>query len=156
LEVIKAAEFIPDDVEIVITGKFISKVDPTKIPNNVKLLGYLSEEDFWETMISSDIIMDLTTRENCLVCGAYEGVSLNKPLIISNTEVSRDYFYKGCVYVDSEFSSIAAGIIDAVKRISVLNKEVADLKGELENQWVMYADNLKILINERSVSNSKI
>jgi glycosyltransferase involved in cell wall biosynthesis len=145
-EVVDAAKFIPPDINILITGKYESKLDPSDVADNVKLLGYLSDEDFWETLRSSDIVMDLTTRDDCLVCGAYEGIALKKPLILSNTEATRKYFYKGCVYVDPNPVAIAAGIICAIKNIPSLEDEVADLKEELDRQWYTSLCNLRMKI----------
>ncbi len=145
-DVIKAAALIPDDIIIMITGNYNNKVDPAGLPGNVRLLGYLPEDHYWATLRSSDLVMDLTTRDDCLVCGAYEGLSLLKPLILSNSQASRNYFYKGCVYVDSDPNSIASGIRKAVHDFFQLQHEVADLKDELDSSWKKYADTLKVQI----------
>lgn len=142
-EVIAAAALIPADITIMITGNFKNRVNPVGLPKNVLLLGYLPEEDYWAALGASDLVMDLTTRDDCLVCGAYEGVALCKPLILSDSEVSRNYFYKGCVYVDSTPESIANGIRSAVKNSAQLKNDAADLKDELEKSWEMYADAFK-------------
>jgi len=141
-DVITATSLLPDTICVHVTGKYANKVDPVNVPKNLCLLGYLSEEKFWETLSSCDLVMDLTTRQDCLVCGAYEGISLQKPLVLSDTEMLREYFSKGCVYVDSNPESIAAGILLAVEQYSHLKEEICELKVELEKDWNERADKL--------------
>jgi glycosyltransferase involved in cell wall biosynthesis len=150
-EVIEAARLLPDDVLIYITGKYQGKVEPLLMPKNVKILGYVSEETFWAMLTSADIIMDLTLREGCLVCGAYEGVALLKPLILSDTRVLRSYFNDGCVYVKPDVSSIASGILEAIDCIDNLHFGISKLKGEIEVEWKAKIRDLQILIKDITI-----
>ena len=134
-EVIQAAKILPSDVMIYITGKYKGKVTESQVPENVKLLGFISEEDFWALLSSVDYIMDLTLREGCLVCGAYEGVALSKPLILSDTQTLRSYFSKGCVYVKPTAESIAAGIQIIIKDRTVFESDIKELKESLTTSW---------------------
>ena len=153
-EVIKAASLLPPTFKIYITGKFKNKVDPLNIPSTVTLLGFVPDKSFFELLISADVIMDLTTREDCLVCGAYEGVALHQPLILSNTIALRHYFYKGCTYVDPTADSIAKGIVDAHKNLTTLRSDIALLEGEIEQKWAsdfeVFKQKITPLINKRS------
>lgn len=148
-EVFAAARLVSPTTMIYTTGKFQGKINSDDVPSNIRLLGFVSEKTYWELLIASDVIMDLTTRENCLVCGAYEGVSLSKPLILSNTSATRSYFTKGCVYVDSNASSIAKGIQIAQEKQAVLKKEIQDLKKEIEKGWEQSFLHLKSSIENR-------
>lgn len=135
LEVIEAAKYLGDEYRIYFTGNFKGKVDLEKLPKNIELLGYLSEEAYWDTLNSADAIMDLTTRDDCLVCGAYEGLSLEKPLILSDTSVNRDYFSIGCVYVDANYRSICEGICECFSKYREHQEQIATLKQVLEGEW---------------------
>ena len=73
IEVIEAARQIPKDICIYFTGNHRNRLDGVRIPENVRLLGFLPEEEYWSLLSSCDLIMDLTKWEWCLVCGAYEG-----------------------------------------------------------------------------------
>lgn len=135
-EVLKAATLIGEDVVIYFTGKYHGKVKPTDIPTNVRLLGFVSEEKYWTYLKSADIIMDLTLRENCLVCGAYEAVALCKPLILSDTCALRSYFNSGCLFVrPTVSSSIACGIQEAVRSVVQLQSDVVLLHNNLQASW---------------------
>jgi hypothetical protein len=134
-QVFEAARLISPDVFIYTTGKYQGKIDSTMVPANVKLLGFISESDFWSILSTADFIMDLTLREGCLVCGAYEGVALKKPLILSDTKALRTHFSKGCVYVQPTAESIAAGINHIIVNRQSFQSDINDLKVDLINKW---------------------
>ena len=134
-EVLDAARMIPGDVMIYITGKCQGKVDPHCVPGNVKLVGFLPDDEFWALLFSSDFIMDLTLREGCLLCGAYEGVSILKPLILSDTKALRSYFSEGSVYVAPNPESIAKGVLDAIRDVEELRFGIGRLRERLKDAW---------------------
>jgi glycosyltransferase involved in cell wall biosynthesis len=149
LEVIEAARSLPADVMIYVTGKYKGKIDEAvSIPENLKLLGFIPDEDFWALLSSADFILDLTLREDCLVCGAYEGVALGKPLILSDTKALRTYFHRGCAYVSSTSESISAGIRKAIEQREVLNAEVSRLKEEINKTWDGTLENFKMMVGD--------
>ena len=146
-EVIKSARYIEKSVKIIITGNYIGKVNTNQISRNVFLTGYLQENLYWLLLKKADIVMDLTTRDHCLVCGAYEALSVNKPLILSNTQVNRNFFYKGCVYVDSDHQSIAKGIKRALTIQDKLEQDIFHLKKDLLWKWEEQATYVKKVID---------
>ena len=58
------------------------------------------KDEYVSMLYSVDATIDLTNRENCLVCGAYESVAAGKPMILSKTQALMEYFNKGAVYVE--------------------------------------------------------
>lgn len=136
-EVIKAALLLDKTTCIYITGnsKGREKNLGLAIPENIILTGYLSEENFVEMLFSSDIVMDLTTREDCLVCGAYEAVAAEKPLILSDTEALRQYFYKGVLYTDNTAQNLAELINKSIKNKDNLTCEILELKNQISTEW---------------------
>lgn len=133
--VFEAAGMLPSDVLIYCTGKYQGRVDPSSAPANVKFLGFVGEEEFWSHLVSCDCIMDLTFRENCLVCGAYEAVAVGKPLILSDTEALKQYFSAGCVYVKPTAGSIAQGIRTALQQRESLRNDMIRLRQILDGKW---------------------
>jgi glycosyltransferase involved in cell wall biosynthesis len=143
-EVIRTAQLLPEDTVIYITGKYTGIVDANTLPANVCLTGFVPDATYWALLSSADLVMDLTLREGCLVCGAYEAVALSKPLILSNTKALRSYFNQGCVYVEPNSVSIAAGVIEARKKIESLREDMGGLKRRIEASW---KEELKELTN---------
>jgi len=147
-EVISSASKIPNNYYLYITGNNKKMKCDIEVPTNVRLVGYVPDEEYWSLLHGADIIMDLTTRENCLVCGAYEGVALEKPLILSNTFATREYFSAGCIYVDPTVDSIVAGIKECVNKKNILLREQKELNAKLKNEWLAEVDQLKAKLME--------
>jgi glycosyltransferase involved in cell wall biosynthesis len=135
-ELIKAAALLPPDYKLSITGR--PKLDRhgiTAVPPNVELTGFLPEERYVELIGHADVIVDLTTRDNCLVCGAYEALALHKPLVVSDTAALRALLGKAAVYCMNQAASIAAAIAHAGTQIDKLALEARLRKGELITEW---------------------
>ncbi|WP_054031615.1 glycosyltransferase [Desulfatitalea tepidiphila] len=143
MDVIKASKLLPPDITIHITGRYNNIIDAISVPDNVTLLGFIPEQDYWALLNSADLVMDLTLRENCLVCGAYEAMALSKPLILSNTKALREYFSSGCIYVDASAESIASGVKQASANIENLQYGISTLKSNLEKDWIGRIEALK-------------
>ena len=147
LEVFEAARQMEGRVTIFVTGRYRGR-RPLNVSPNVKFLGFLPDQDFWNMLASADAIMDLTTREHCLVCGAYEAVALGKPQILSDTADLRAYFFKGAAYARPNAASIAEAI-EAVRRDGgKLASEAQQLRGELEVSWQARAADLVAAIEK--------
>lgn len=137
LEVLKAATLLPDDVYVYVTGSSRNREAAfgDTLPPNVVLTGYLSEHEFIAMLYACDVIIDLTTRENCLVCGGYEAVSAERAVILSGTEALRSYFYKGALYTDNTHEDLARRIQEALGSREALIRDVRALKRELIERW---------------------
>lgn len=133
--VIEAARLLNPNIYVHITGKYKGKVNLSDLPHNVKMRGYLAEIDYWSLLHSVDVVMDLTLREGCLVCGAYEAIAINTPLILSNTKATKKYFNDGCVYVDPSPEGIANGVTYALSNLVRLEDGVKRLKSGLQDNW---------------------
>lgn len=136
-EVFRAAAMLPTEFHIYITGKSKGKETTFSIeqPANVTLTGFLSEDQLVCLLQQSDLIMDLTTRDDCLLCGAYEAVSLGKPLLVSDTPVLREYFYRGTLYTNNTANDLAEKIATFPTIKHELLGAVEQLRVELEESW---------------------
>ena len=130
----KIAKNLTDTTHIYITGNSKGKEKEIKggVPENITLTGFLTNEKYDNLIHASDAIMVLTTRDNCLVCGAYEGVAVEKPMVLSETDVLTHHFNKGCVYTDNTSSSIESSIKQLIDNYSNLSLEIKTLKKELK------------------------
>ena len=147
LEVINAAKNIAPSTAIYITGNWekIASELPVDMPNNIILEGFVSDEKFDALLFSADVIMDLTTRVDCMVCGAYEAVSARKPQILSSTKVLQDYFTRASIFTNNDAQSIAAAITTSIDRLEALNAESILFKDELAHRW----DDLRLNIEKQ-------
>ena len=144
-EVIKAANLLSNDIYIYISGK--NELDNKKIATDLVLTGFLPEKDHQNLLRSVDIIMVLTTQEDCLVCGGYEAASAEKPLILSDKKVLRGYFNKGTVFTKNNFQDIARSIDLTIENKTGSKKEIKELKRIRETEWKNKWDNLLEMLN---------
>lgn len=133
LQILSAAERFEHHVDIVFSGNYkkVSNLLPEKLPRNVSFLGFVSEEDFLNHLFSSDFCIDMTKRQDCMVCGAYESISAGKPIILSDTEVQKLYFEKGAVFCGNSCDEIAVGIGEMCAGIERYKTEALELKSEI-------------------------
>lgn len=117
LEVFKAVGELPELVNLYVTGKIPEYIKQMDLPENIKLLGFLSEDDYWEQLYRSHIIIDLTTMPDCLVCGAYEALAIEKPMILSRNSASVQYF-RSAITCNNSLEQIKDSILLCVKGYS--------------------------------------
>lgn len=143
LELLKAAEILDDSVYIYITGKYDkNNIVVRSAPSNVIFTGYLPEDEYWNMLHSVNLTIDLTYRENCLVCGAYESVAAETPMVLSNKVALRNLFSKGVIFSLNNANAIANAIKTALQNEDSLKKEIKELKNELSCTWEKKAANL--------------
>lgn len=134
-EVLEAASLLSSiDIDIYVTGNYRKRLNThtlSKIPQNVKLLGFVSESDYLNYFAGASLVLDLTTRENCLVCGAYEALALRKPAIISDSAVNRDLFKDGFVYTQNDAKSIRDSIEIGLGQLSLLEAAIIKTVSEV-------------------------
>ena len=84
--------------------------------------------DFRAICCFMDIVIVLTDREESALLGAYETVSAETPLVISDTETMRYYFPMGAVFVRNDKEKIKEGIETALAQKEKLAEEIKELK----------------------------
>lgn len=147
-QIIEAARLIDNSSHIYITGNYHKiNINFDRISSNVSLLGYINEYDYVKMLYSIDATIVLTTRENCLLCGAYESVAAGKPMILSGTKALKHFFYKGAVYTEHRPQSIANTIKILKANYETLKNDVISLSQEKNNNWSHLFRNLMSLIN---------
>ena len=125
-----------DDIYLYITGNY-KKIDETirkTVPLNVIFTGYLAEQEFIDMLFSVDAVMVLTTADHCMLCGCYEAVSAEKPLITSDKKVLKDYF-KGAIFVENTPDCIAAGLRQVIDQLEFYRKNMLKLKHGKLIEW---------------------
>lgn len=151
VEVMKAAEALEPGVQVLITGNSRGRERDfgRDLPNNVVLTGFVSEDEFVRLLHEVDMVMDLTTLENCLVCGAYEAVAAGTPLVLSGTQALRAYFNRGVVFTSNDAAGIAHALKTALADRHRLAVEIDQLRHELTESWQRQHMELEAWIAER-------
>jgi len=148
--VLSAARLIPE-ITFAITGnKSRAKGihDLRDIPPNVKLLGFLPTVEFDMLLCNTDAVLGLTIFDGVQVCTANEAVGTLKPLVLSQTDLLKELFYKGAVYVNPRNPlSIAQGCQEAVSRKWELIQEMKSLRGDRNRRWLLQAEKVDATLN---------
>lgn len=136
-EIIEAARRLIGHCHVYVTGspRKVSGIKTDRLPSNLILTGYLSNGDYIMLLRSADIILDLTYMDDCLVCGAYEAVSLEKPVILTDTVALRKYFHRGTVFTENTAQEISEAVRLAISQLPSLREDVKVLKKGLEIEW---------------------
>ncbi len=150
-EVLAAVEKL-DDVQFYITGEVSRAGDrlPTNPPKNVIFTDFLSDEDYFGLMSTSQAVMCLTTRDHTMQRGACEALSMGKPIVTADWPLLRDYFHKGTVYVDNSVDGIQRGVKDMLENFNRYQAEIIDLQKEQQKEW-----GRKIILLETLVRQSR-
>ncbi len=134
--IFNAARNLDESIYIYVSGDYRKASIQTKeLPPNVILTGFLPEVDYVTMLNSVNATIDLTTRENCLVCGAYESVAVEKPMILSDTKAIRDYFCRGVVYTENKSESLTKAILEVLDRKEELSSKIKEFKSMKKAEW---------------------
>lgn len=153
-EVIRAANLVNSDVRLYITGKPKLSTGRSEMlraaSGRVKLTGFLPEADYASLIAGADFVVVLTTQEHTLVCGAYEAISLGKPMVLSDTVAIRQYFSRGAAYTDATAPSIARAIERVIESRAELEAAVIKQREWMQHDWNMRFDRLRAILAERA------
>ncbi len=144
-QIVEATKLVPD-VQFYLTGNYPKAKFQLTAIRNLKFTGFLAEADYIKLIKQVDLLMVLTTRADTILCGAYEGLSLEKPLILSDTQTLRHHFPKGTIWIQNTAEAIAQGIEKAFASLPQLQAEISQLKLEKQQKWLQEAKKLKDLI----------
>ncbi len=124
---VKSSSF-GDGIKLFITGrKKAEKLDFTEsyyVSKGVEFLGFVDEEHYWQLLRCALLNIDLTTRDDCLVCGAYESLAVGAPMLLSNNKASLNYFNEAALFTDNTAEDIAIKIKDAVENTKAYRNKV--------------------------------
>ena len=153
-EVIKAFFELDNNYVLYVSGNSKGKEKnlSLSVPDNVVLTGYLSNNDFDDLLCSCDSVIDLTTRDDCLVCGAYEAVAAGKPLILSNTNALKKYFKDAALYTENNLYEIKSTVEKITKNLPELKQKVLDYSVRQEKEWDNMVNILKKKVSDLTCS----
>lgn len=111
--------------------------------SNVVLPGFVSESDYKMFLATSALIVDLTLREDCLVCGAYEAVSLNKSVVLTDNLINKDLFGGAAFYSKIDLEDF----IDTIKK--GLNYNITEDIYKFKEKYERALFNKKLELSEK-------
>ena len=147
--VFESMQKLHKDIRLYVTGNY-KKLDPdlkNKIPEKVELMGFIPDQTFINMLFSVDAVIVLTTAEYCMLCGCYESVAAEKPLITSDKSVLKEYF-TDALFVDNTPDDIREKIEKMVKNIDVYKDKTLKMKHKILIDWQKRYQKLEIMLTD--------
>lgn len=134
-EVIDAVRGLPEHIRVYMTGndKGRAQSQGAELPSNIVLTGFIPDAEYDALICGCDAVMVLTTRDDCLVCGAYEAAAIGKPMILSDSSALRNYFDQGCIYAQNSASGIRQAITQMIEQQASLRQDIVVFKRRAES-----------------------
>jgi glycosyltransferase involved in cell wall biosynthesis len=129
------APLLPESWRLKFTGRPPDRIRQMPLPKNVRLTGFLSDADYLKLVLGASCIVDLTTREDCLVCGAYEAIAARRPIVLSDTAALRNAFGEVAQFTRNDPQSIATAIKAAMQHGDVLAQQCRDFADRFVVAW---------------------
>ena len=136
-----AKKFSTDKVRFIVSGNYKNKVDPHDWPS-IDFIGFIPRENYLRELELCDAVIVLTTRKDCLNCGAYEAIAAGKPGLLSDSSSLRRHFNKGFIFTNNTSEDIYLKINSLIENYESLYSSLSVLKEELDKKTVMQADEL--------------
>jgi glycosyltransferase involved in cell wall biosynthesis len=137
LNVFEAFCQLGDDYHLFVTGKFekVVGIDRYFECSNITFTGFVSEQKYIDLLGRSDLVIDLTEMDDCLVCGSYEAISLGVPLLLSDTTANRNYFKSVIPLSLHDIYSIKKSVVRTVNDSDKLRNSIIELRENLKHDW---------------------
>jgi len=149
-EIIETAKILGDSVTIYWTGKKSHNIIKEKnIPSNIIFTGYLEYNDYYKLISNADCLLLLTTEDDCLQCGAYEGLNAGVPMVISDNKASREYFEDSAIYTGITPQEISDAILTAIEKGEIIKNNSKLVKEKREKDFDRIIQELKLKIESK-------
>jgi glycosyltransferase involved in cell wall biosynthesis len=99
------------------------------------LTGFLSERTYVDLLFTADVIVDLTTFDHCLVCGAYEALAAGKAFVLSDKQANRELFGDVPIYVEPTTDAIGNGLRRILAELPERTAVTQQFRGRFTALW---------------------
>jgi glycosyltransferase involved in cell wall biosynthesis len=130
-EVVEAARRMPE-VLFSLSGdpRYARKGLKNSLPPNVLLTGFLPDSRYLALLRGADAILVLTRDDNTMQRGAYEAITLEKPLITSRWPLLQEVFCRGTIHVNNSATEIVSAVENIRTHPLEYQREMAKLRTE--------------------------
>jgi hypothetical protein len=106
------------DLDVVVSGNRRKITVPALVDQEprIRLPGFMPEPEYRKCLTGAEVIVVLTTDDDCLLCGAYEGVAAQRPLVLTDSAVLRAVFGDCAVYTRNDAGTIVAAVAQSLSR----------------------------------------
>lgn len=138
-EFLQGVSEISEPFTLLVTGRK-SKAGELLAHESEKVIftDFLSPHDYDALIQNADFLIDLTTRENCLVCGAYEALAVGVPILLSDFLALRETFSAAAYYAVNEKEDYRKKFIEFLSHPSKHLGPWKEYRSEFQKKWDTY------------------
>ena len=143
-EVVEAAKKLNGILKIFITGRIPNDMEYLKSQpyENIYFTDFLPDDKYNALLANAQCVLALTTEESTLLCASYEALSLNTPLITSDTRVLREYFHGAVIHSKITACEISESIKNCLQQKTIIKKKMLKLKKNKQHEINMKLSSL--------------
>lgn len=116
----------------------------------IRFTGFLSHENYEALLLHSDLLVDLTRREDCLLCGAYEAVAAQVPILLSDSPALRSTFRRGALFSANTPRAFQQELTRYLSNPEHYKREIREFRIEYEKQWRRSFEEVEAVLNSHS------
>ncbi len=140
-----------NDASLFITGRRKNAATLLRFESEqIIFTDFLSLEDYEALIANANLLIDLTTREDCLVCGAYEAISVGVPILLSDTSANREVFPIGTLYAKNTGREYQNALKEFALRDTELQAGILKMQEEFLPYWERSFSELKLRLEQAS------
>ncbi len=148
-EFLEAASGIDEPFTLVITGRKSKAGSLLRYESDrVIFADYIPAGEFEGLIQNSDLLIDLTTDEKVLVCGAYEAVSVGVPVLLIGSEIARRVFAEGGLYAENSVEDYRRVIREYLSHPERYSERMRTFKPQFEKEWNDTFEPIRRIIEE--------
>lgn len=124
-----------EDLTAVITGDLSRALSHAEVPRHPRILlpGFVPRPVYEAILMGASVVVVLSKDTDCLMCGAYEAIAAERPLVLSNTPLLRTVFGGCATYAPNDLMPI----LDAIQaRIGGLGPDFAYGKRAFQSSFL--------------------
>jgi glycosyltransferase involved in cell wall biosynthesis len=144
-EVIKASKKLDAKVKILCTGRIPKKLHFLKKQpyDNIFFTDYIQDYEYYRLIANAQCILSLSKDEATLLCAGYEALSVNIPLVTSDTKTLREYFHDSVIFTKNWSDDIAKNVELCLKNKKNIKKKMQLLRKSKTDEINLQLTNLK-------------
>ncbi|MBT8390615.1 MAG: glycosyltransferase [Ignavibacteria bacterium] len=149
-EMLEVSQLLENSYKLFWTGK-VPKKNENLVLNypNIHFTGYVSYDEYYNLIKNAKCLIALTTEEDCLQSGAYEAISVEVPVVLSDTISLRKFFGSTATYTRNEPLAICNAINTAISQSDTLIAEMQNLKLRRKNEFEKKIETILKYINSK-------
>jgi hypothetical protein len=149
-EMLKVSELLKRKLELYWTGKIPTMIEKyISDYSNIHFTDYLKVDEYYNLIGNAKCLIALTTEEDCLQSGAYEAISVEVPVVISDTYSLKQFFGSAAVYTNNDSNSIYNAILNAINMKEILRSEMQKLKVRRNVEFEQKIEKILKFVNSR-------